>query len=778
MKLAKMKSDEISRFKGKFLANMSHEIRTPMNAIIGLSYLALQTGLTPKQVDYVNKIQSAGKMLLGIINDILDYSKIEAGKLHVEEIPFSLDEVLKNLSSLIGLKTAEKRLDFLFKIAPDVPNDLLGDPLRLTQVLTNLAGNAVKFTEHGEIVVAMRRVQKEEKEATIEFSVRDTGIGLTSDQIEGLFQPFTQADGGITRRYGGTGLGLSISRQLVTMMGGAIHVESTKGKGSTFYFTARFGLPLSGAGEALHLPDPLRGAKVLLVGDRATAVHILREVLASFGLEVVPASTMAGAESHLGTIQVGETAGFSLIFIDGNMVSSPGFDITPHLMKFDQGRFAPKTVMVLRQGMEDKVPEYWKTEVDAFLQEPYTPSELFHLILRVSEERQEQEEVREDIGPEPSPKLKGIRGAKILLVEDNVINQQVARELLEQAGLHVTVAANGKEALRFADETMFDLVLMDIHMPVMDGLEASSLLRKDERFQDLPIISMSAQSPEEEREKEEQAGMNDHVSKPVDPEKLLGVLVKWIKPREVAADFFPEREKGWKTEEGESKEEEESAVDHVAVQEESWPVALPGLDLEEGLSRVLQNRALYLELLQDFKMEFKDAVVEIGDALESGKMEELRFKVHNIKGVAGNLAAVNLIQSAARLEEAVRAGDRSEIHLCLAPFEGDLDMVFRSIFCLEQAADGKPVETSICTEVDVDCIAGILPELHARLAEFSVDVDQVLNELRRQLIGSTFENLMDSLERSVREFNYEDALESLASLAEELNIPLKEDGSL
>ncbi|MGD9081111.1 MAG: PAS domain S-box protein, partial [Desulfobacterales bacterium] len=476
LRIAKEAAVEATKAKSEFLANMSHEIRTPMNAIIGMAHLALKTDLTPKQHDYLKKVDISSKSLLGIINDILDFSKIEAGKLDMESVDFQLEDTLDNISTLVGIKTQEKGLELLFKTDPSVPTALVGDPLRLGQILINLSNNAVKFTDTGEIVISTELVQKDDTQVTLKFAVQDTGIGMTSEQAGRLFQPFMQADSSTTRKYGGTGLGLTISKRLAEMMGGDIWVESEPGKGSTFSFTANFGLGKEKAKKRFTPSQDLRGIKVLVVDDNATSRDILQGMLESFSFDVTLA---ASAQEGLTELEkASESQPFEIVIMDWKMPGMDGIEASKHIKNNKSLSKIPVIVMVTAYGREDVMKQAETVGLEGFLLKPASPSMLFDAIMQaLGEAVPETSRIAKRLDQE-TDSLEHIQGAHVLLVEDNEINQQVAREILEGAGLNVTVATNGQEGVDAVKESNYDVVLMDVQMPVMDGYTATKTIRK------------------------------------------------------------------------------------------------------------------------------------------------------------------------------------------------------------------------------------------------------------------------------------------------------------
>ncbi|MGR9107115.1 MAG: response regulator [Gammaproteobacteria bacterium] len=524
---AKMAAENANRAKSEFLANMSHEIRTPMNAIIGLGHLALQTALTAKQRDYLTKISGSAKSLLGIVNDILDFSKIEAGKMEMEEIPFALGEVLDNLKQLFGLKAEQKEIDLLVEIDPDIPDELRGDPLRLGQVLINLVGNALKFTEHGEIRVAVAKVAQGDSELTLRFAVSDTGIGIPEDKKSRLFTPFTQADNSMIRRYGGTGLGLSISKRLVEMMGGEIAFETTIGQGSCFYFTARFGYAKHRGAVPRVLPSGLQGAKALVVDNNPTSREILGRDLESFGFRVDEAASGQEALDEIRAARHSQP--YQLVLMDWKMPGMSGLEASRQIKtEAPQGQ-APVIIMVSAYGREELFRRAEEIGLNAFLVKPVSQATLFETVLQSFGLAENAAAESDSAAAVASICKSHLQGLRLLLVEDNEINQQITRELLEHEEIRVTVRSNGREAIDAVKQGDYDAVLMDIQMPVMDGYEACRAIRGLSGYADLPIIAMTANAMADDREKSIAAGMNEHLTKPIDAKELLVTLCRCIR---------------------------------------------------------------------------------------------------------------------------------------------------------------------------------------------------------------------------------------------------------
>jgi two-component system sensor histidine kinase/response regulator len=514
--------------KGRFLANMSHEIRTPMNAILGLTHLALETRLDARQRDYLTKLQSASKSLMRLLDDVLDYSKIEADKLTLEEEVFELEALLANVASLFSARAEQAGLALLVQLDRHLPARVVGDPLRLAQVLNNLVGNAIKFTERGEIVLGAEPVRVDGHEAVLRFFVRDTGIGLSPEQQARLFTPFTQADRSTTRRYGGTGLGLAICRRLTHLMGGEISVTSTPGQGSVFSVTARLGLASSN-GDSRAEP-PRRGLRTLLIDPLDTSAHILRDVLDAWRFPVIVAASAADALQQLRDAEAAGQA-FELVLLDERTAGIADDGGLAHKLRRATHPSSPRrpaiVILVSAASMEHTLALAGAVPADSVLTKPITPSRLLDAIVGL--DRPEPAPVAVADGPSMEA-LATIRCAKVLLVEDNPINQQVGSELLAMAGMQVRLAGHGIEALECLQAEPFDLVLMDVHMPVMDGLQATQLLRRLPQGAGLPVVAMTASALARDRQACLDAGMNEHLTKPIDPDELHQVLLRWIRP--------------------------------------------------------------------------------------------------------------------------------------------------------------------------------------------------------------------------------------------------------
>ncbi|PPD31767.1 MAG: hybrid sensor histidine kinase/response regulator [Methylomonas sp.] len=651
---AKDEAEAASRSKGMFLANMSHEIRTPMNAIIGLSDLALNNHPSEKLRDFLQKIHTSSLALLALTNDILDYSKVEAGRMELVNEPFSLEQVLENVLNLFIVRAEEKHLEVVLELDPTIPKRLLGDALRLGQVLNNLVGNAVKFTEAGAVHIKISQIDRSADLSTLHFSVHDTGIGMTGEQVANLFQAFSQADGSITRRFGGTGLGLVISKSLVEMMGGELEVYSQAEQGSLFEFTLT--LAIQDAGHNSPGPLELNVMRVLIVDDLDISRQVLRDMLQAWGFQVAEAGSGEEALTQLRQANIlGQD--FELVLLDWQMPGLDGLQVTRairDMVRESAIQHAPVVIMVTAFSREKLLQAAGDAAPDDILVKPVMPSLLLDAMTRL--QHGTASNVVAQIRPNLASLAAPIMGASILLVEDNEINQIVAREYLESAGLSVTLANNGREGVAAVNTGHFDAVLMDLQMPEMDGIAATQAIRQQPRFANLPIIAMTAAVQKAECNHCYAVGMNDHVSKPVLPQTLIAALIRCINPeiKPPPAQYEPQ------------------TTDEFGLQLNE----LPGFDIGYIRMTIGSDRHKLKHLLDRFLEKFASADQQLEQYLQAAKFQQAVEWLHNLKGAAGVIGAIELRHAAARLEDALVDGN---IGAELATFKDKLATTLRTI---------------------------------------------------------------------------------------------------
>ncbi|KPA17189.1 multi-sensor hybrid histidine kinase [Candidatus Magnetomorum sp. HK-1] len=741
--------------KSQFLANMSHEIRTPMNAIIGFSNLALNTDLSPKQENYIKTISKSANNLLGIINDILDFSKVEAGKMDIEYIEFDLEQLLNSILSRFILKTEDKGIELLFYIQSNISYSLNGDPLRLGQVLNNLITNAIKFTESGEVIVKAERLEEKlvkDDQVCLKFSVQDTGIGITKEQQEKLFQPFTQADGSTTRKYGGSGLGLSICKNLVEMMGGSISVESEPGKGSTFSFTVIVGMKTDLLNNDLIFSDAIIKMRVLIVDDNDPSRIILSQILESFSFNVVQASSGEEAIQILKSINKDDTP-IKFILMDWKMPKMDGIETSIKIKNLKLS-YDPTIIMVTAYNKDDVKQKALDAGIKGFLIKPVCPSKLFNTIMDVVgiiSNNKAFVSLKESVKQLEKPT--NIKGAKILLVEDDPINQLVAIEILEHEGLIITAVDNGHEAVEIIKKESFDAVLMDVQMPIMDGYSATQAIRKlDMDSCNIPIIAMTAHAIKGEREKCFEAGINDYLSKPIDNDALFSVLAKWI----------------------EQKERKTSDIPKHNIEDEPLHIEFPniaGVDIEVGLKRLFGNKAVYKKILFEFHTKHEHTAQKIKNDYANNDIKNCILLSHAVKGVAGNIGAHTLNKIASELEMNFKNKNFDNIANILDSFEEELKKIIQSIYEIKESEPIKekeilPENQDTSINIDISSLKESVNKLSYFLETGDLEAEKLLNEIKDSLKGTKAMTLLNQIQEQMNNFYFTEANEILLKFIE------------
>jgi two-component system sensor histidine kinase/response regulator len=741
LRKAKNDAEAASRSKSTFLANMSHEIRTPMNAILGMTYLALRNDPPPRLRDYLCKIDSSGKHLLGLLNDILDLSKIEAGRMTIESREFSVEKVFNDVDALLRDKAADKGLTLNYRIAPETPELLVGDELRIGQILLNYGMNAIKFTELGSVSFAAELAARADDGATLRFEVMDTGIGMKKDEIAKLFQSFQQADASTTRKYGGTGLGLAICKRLALLMGGAVGVESVPGEGSTFWFTVRLVPSGASAAPRANASAPFN-SRIYVVADGKKTRIILRERLESMSFEVEEFASGTDCVERLKKACLADDIP-SLILLDHKMPDPDGLETARRIGALDLPAM-PRMMLLTAFSSEIAAEDCRSAGITEVLQKPITPSRLFDAIIRIAGQTPRTAMPDGGMGI-LERQLKRLAGTRILLAEDNEVNQDVTVGLLAEVGILADIAPNGAKAIEMLERYPYPLVLMDMQMPEVDGIEATHRIRARDEWKKLPIIALTANAMQQDEERCIAAGMDGYIPKPIDPSRLWATLVEWISPQDPEGDARP-------------------APTRVAVAPPQREI--PGLNLALGLSHVSGNRALFDSVLSKFLSSSGESGKYIKEALEGNDLERARLLVHSMKGTSGTIGAEGLFAATERLEQAIRGNETEEDRLkAIDSFERELAFLCASISSAQKArkvnSDASPGESDAQPQHERQSVSVVCSKLRLLLEENDADVPNLF-DANRTLLTDAFPDSFGDLESAIGRYDYDEARRILA----------------
>lgn len=742
---------EASRAKSEFIANLSHELRTPMNAIIGLTELVLRSNLSERDRDCLEKVMKSSKTLLDCLVDVLDLAKIDAGQVDLCSVPFDLHDLFSNLADMFCDQAANKGIECIFQVPQDFISMFVGDPKRLQQVFINLLRNAIKFTEEGSIIVKVYPYVRTKGPVKLHFSIQDTGIGIESERIDELFKPFSTANSSTSIRYGGSGIGLNISRQLVEMFGGQIWAESTVGKGSIFNFTVVLNCQAE-ADSAWKLPEHLKNIRILVVDDNEISGDITRATLSDFGL---PSCSAASGESAIEEVLSAQSSGrpYDLVLMDWRMPGLDGIETSVCIHeKFSDipESLPPKIIMLTAFGKGTVRELAKKIGVEKFLSKPVNRGLLFDSILDIFGKKESNQSYFSQKFNEEVQVAARIGGANVLLVEDNSINQQVVQGLLQRVGVDVKTADNGQDALRLLDEFLFDLVLMDLQMPVMDGFETTINIRKDARFSALPIIAVTAHALTNSVEKSRAAGMNDYITKPVDTGILYLTLIKWLNPNGDRPGFGRH-------------------LPHPGIvsHEEVLPSKMDGIDLMVAMERFRGEQKFFGKLLMEFNLH-ADAAHAIKQLLDQKDLNAAVNLVHTVKGMASNLAANDLSHASHLLEDSIEQGKIWVQPELLTKFEREFTRIVRTIQKLEVLPSDGMETLHSDSEYNISDIESRLKVLYNHLKASNLEAEQGFVELKNALKGNSWREKLMRIDACISGLDYGNAKMHLEQIAKDL----------